>query len=42
MESVRKEDILNLSRNLFDSNNLAITLLGPVSGAKQFRNLLAI
>jgi len=42
IESVRKEDILNLSRNLFDSNNLAITLLGPVSGAKQFRNLLAI
>jgi len=42
IESVRKEDILNLSRNLFDSNNLAITLLGPVSGTKQFKNLLAI
>jgi len=42
IESVKEEDMLNLARNLFDSNNLAITILGPVSGEKQFENLLAI
>ena len=42
IESVKEEDILNVARNLFDFNNLAITVLGPVSGEKQFKNLLAI
>lgn len=42
IESVKEEDILNVARNLFDFNNLAITVLSPVSGEKQFKNLLAI
>lgn len=42
VESVKEEDILSLARNLFDSSNLAITVLGPVSGEKQFKDLLAI
>jgi len=42
IESVKAEDILTLARNLFDPDNLAITILGPVSGENQFKNLLAI
>ena len=42
IESVKEEDILNLARNIFDSNNLAITVLGPVSGENQFKDLIAI
>jgi predicted Zn-dependent peptidase len=42
IESVGKEDILDLARSLFDFNNASITVLGPVSGEKEFENLLAI
>jgi predicted Zn-dependent peptidase len=42
IESVGKEDILDLARSLFDFNNASITVLGPVSGEKEFENLLTI
>lgn len=42
IESVTKEDIFDLAGSLFNSDNLALTLLGPFSDKKQLENLLML
>jgi predicted Zn-dependent peptidase len=42
MESVKEDGLLNLAGRLFDSNSIGITVLGPVSGEKQFKDILVI
>jgi predicted Zn-dependent peptidase len=41
IESVTKEDILDLAKHLFKSDGLAITLLGPVTDKKSFEDIIA-
>ncbi|RPJ17641.1 MAG: insulinase family protein [Desulfobacteraceae bacterium] len=42
MESVKESEILNLAGRLCNTNSLGITILGPVSGEKQFKDLMVI
>ena len=40
IESVTKDEILDLARNLFDSNQMVLTMLGPVKQKKIFEKIL--
>jgi len=42
VESVTRDDILALSRQIFQSDNMALTLLGPVKDQAAFREVLAV
>jgi predicted Zn-dependent peptidase len=42
IESVRDEDVSGIARDLFSPDNVGITILGPVSGEKEFNDLLVI
>jgi len=42
VETVTVDDILVLAENLFNSNQFALTLLGPVSDKKKFEDILKI
>jgi predicted Zn-dependent peptidase len=41
IESVTKEEILNLAEHLFERDKLALTLLGPVTDKKSFEDIIA-
>jgi predicted Zn-dependent peptidase len=40
IESVSRGEILDLARNLFDSNQMVLTMLGPVKQKKSFEEIL--
>jgi predicted Zn-dependent peptidase len=40
IESVTRDEILDLARNLFDSNQMVLTMLGPVKQKKIFEEIL--
>jgi predicted Zn-dependent peptidase len=40
IESVTKDEVVDLANLLFDPDNLSLTVLGPVSEQKQFMDIL--
>ena len=40
IESVSRDEIIDLSRNLFQSNQMVLTMLGPVKQKKIFEEIL--
>jgi predicted Zn-dependent peptidase len=42
IESVTEDEILDLAKSLFQKDQLALTMLGPVDDEKSFKNILAL
>ena len=42
IEAVTADNILELAKNLFRTDRLAITMLGPVTGKQSFEDLLTL